>query len=180
MEQWGGEGSTWEHRVEEGEGGPTAARPWRAHAARWRHRSVRNSGRRGRLTSVVGWQCQLARVKWYSSRFKSIPCKLNRFKQTSNRSNFNWSKRDLLKLKKIEIKIWCWRFWQEEQLSLHKLIKIRSVFWTKNQRNYWDLNLKEIWGISSWDLNFWWKLDKGVLFEPRCQLNLWKGIWSSN
>jgi hypothetical protein len=49
-------------------------------------------------------QCQSVRVKWYSSRFKSIPFNLNQFKQTSNYSKFNWSKKDHPKLENFEIK----------------------------------------------------------------------------
>jgi hypothetical protein len=81
---------------------------------------------------------------------------------------------------KIWNKIWRWRFWQVEQLPVYKLLHIQIIFRTKNQRSFWGLNLKEIWGISSWDLIFLWNLGKGPLIELRCKLNLRKRVWCAN
>jgi hypothetical protein len=57
--------------------------------------------------------------------FKPFQNSLNRIKQTSNRSNFNWSKKDIPKLRKIEIK---YSFENLEEMNnfLHRnFLKIR-------------------------------------------------------
>jgi hypothetical protein len=59
---------------------------------------------------------------------------------------------------KIRNKIWLERSWDEEQLCLKKFPQIRNVIWTKNQRNFYELNfnrnLLEILGTS--DFNEIW------------------------
>jgi hypothetical protein len=56
-------------------------------------------------------------------------------------------------------KIWFWRFWNKEQLSLLELAQIQKGFWIKKTEKPLGF---EFGRNSSWDFQIGWNLDKGL------------------